>query len=278
MGKKKKQVRNQKKKQVKKSKGAKNVKRSPKQVKTEKKYNASYAKRVKILVIELGAVNLRGEVAWTKIAKALGIGVETIRNWRKESGPYYHKEFADACEEAIEAADLGKIKRDTITAAGRHVKHRRTRELRSIGPKPPKSTYTKALLVRYAAEVLKPPLKLNIKSRKVELMYEIERAIEEQTKGEMQVVKIESQEIFGEPAARTIALTNLGPPEKQWMGKEGRVHDVSDPLTRLFKEIGEQPTRLPGEEMGIMANDDKRDGKEPEGPVLADEQSILDSG
>jgi len=244
----------------------------------QSKYKKRFAEDIYWMVVECGLVNTRGQIAWNKIAKIWGVSESLIRRWlNRLDGDYYKADFAAAVKQAIEALDLGGIKRDTITAAGRHIKHRRIRELVAHGPKPPRSSYTKAILVRYAAEVLKPPLTLDVRRTKAELLYEIEQAIEGQTTQKMEVVRTESQEVYGEPSARAVVLANLGPENERWMAKEVRTHDTTGELAKLMAEIGEQPTVLPCEELGIT-HDGKRLTEEPKEPVLADEQSVLDHG
>ena len=62
--------------------------------------------------------------------------------------------------------------------------------------------------------MLKPALTLDVKRTKAELLYEIERAIEGQTTQKMKLVRTESQEVYGEPAARKLVVANVGPDEE----------------------------------------------------------------
>lgn len=186
------------------------------------------AERVKLLIIDLGVVNKRGEPAWGKIAKLLGVTNAMILQWREKRGPYYHEKFAEACEEAIEAVDAAKIKRSMIDRAQGYTQTKRVTEMR------------------------------------------------ETPDGDITVNRTEKTTLAGDPAAAKIVLPNIGPKEKRWLVKEGRVHEVAGTLDGLFKEIGDQPTVLPCEELGVMSDDEKRAGKEHEEPVLEAEQSILD--
>jgi hypothetical protein len=45
-------------------------------------YRESYPETLKILVVESGQVNRKGEIAWNKIGKILGVSVATMRLWR----------------------------------------------------------------------------------------------------------------------------------------------------------------------------------------------------
>ena len=214
----------------------KSAKRSRKQVKKEvvskvesKKYRPSYPGRVKLLIIEMGTVNKRGEPAWGRVATLLGVNIKTIERWRKCSGPHYHEEFADACDEAIEAVDAAKIKRSMIERAQGYTQTKKVTEMR------------------------------------------------ETPDGDITVNRTEKTTLAGDPAAAKIVLPNIGPLEKRWMVKEGRVHDATGELAKLFKEIGEEPTVLPREELGIMDDERQRIQKENEEPAVAAQQSILDS-
>jgi hypothetical protein len=94
------------------------------------KYHPSHAELAKMMIVELGAVNNRGEVAWGKIAKLLRVSVETLRRWRTRSGPYYRADFAAAVTQAIEEIDAGKIKRSMIQRAQGYTQRRTVTEIR----------------------------------------------------------------------------------------------------------------------------------------------------
>jgi len=209
------------------------------------KYQPRYVELVKMYIIELGAINSRGEIAWGRIAKVMGLNVETLRRWRSKSSPYYKQDFAIAVTQAVEEIDTGRIKAGQIVQAQKHILHRIYRELRIKGPKMPPSNYTKAFLVRYANDILK--LKLNMKMTIPEIRYKLDRRIEELAKEEMVIVRKESIEVDPSPAAVKNVLTNTGDPKKRWNFKDVHEIDPGDPLTRLIEEIGATPRALPCE-------------------------------
>jgi hypothetical protein len=98
---------------------------------TESKYKPQFAETLKMLVVECGMLNNRGEIAWSKIAKYLGVGRETLRNWRDPSKPRHFKaEFAAAVKEAIEAVNADQIKRSMIQRAQGYTQVKKITEVR----------------------------------------------------------------------------------------------------------------------------------------------------
>jgi len=230
------------------------------------KYHSSYTERVKMMIVDLGAVNSRGEIAWSRIAKLLGVSVETLRRWRKRSGPYYKQDFAIAVTQAVEEFDTDRIKAGQIIQSQKHILHRVFRELRVRGPQMPSSDYNKALLIRYADVVLK--LSLNMKMTIPEMRYRLERRVEELTKEELVIVRKVSIEVDPHPAAVKLVLMNLGKKEERWTFTERHEVERDDALTRMLAEIGEQPVRLPREELSDDVKNDneravKQEFKEP---------------
>ncbi len=218
------------------------------------KYQPRYVELVKMYIIELGAINSRGEIAWGRIAKMMGLNVETLRRWRTKSSPYYKQDFAVAVMQAVEEFDTDRIKAGQIIQSQKHILHRVFRELRVRGPQMPSSDYNKALLIRYADIVLK--LSLNMKMTIPEMRYRLERRVEELTKEELVIVRKVSIEVDPHPAAVKLVLMNLGKKENRWTFKERHEIDTSDPLSKLLAEIGEQPVRLPSEEFSGNVKDD----------------------
>ena len=221
------------------------------------KYHSSYPERVKMMIVDLGAVNSRGEIAWSRIAKLLGVSVETLRRWRKRSGPYYKQDFAIAVMQAVEEFDTDRIKAGQIIQSQKHILHRVFRELRVRGPQMPPNWFTKPYLIQYADEVF--DLELDPKMTIKEMRCECELRIEELTKEELVIVRKVSIEVDPNPAAVKLVLMNLGKKEERWTFKERHEIDTSDPLSKLLAEIGEQPVRLPSEEFsGNVKDDDGR--------------------
>ncbi|MHC4538660.1 MAG: hypothetical protein ACYTEK_22810 [Planctomycetota bacterium] len=82
----------------------------------QSKYNRRFAKNVHWMIVECGLVNSRGQIAWKKIAKIWGVSESLIRRWLNPlDGDYYKADFAASVNQAVEALDLGSLKRDTIT-------------------------------------------------------------------------------------------------------------------------------------------------------------------
>lgn len=81
------------------------------------KYKPEFAERVKFLICEAGLLNQRGQIAWERIGKVLGISPRMMKRWRNSLDTYYHKEFAEAVSQAQEAIDADAIKRSMIAKA-----------------------------------------------------------------------------------------------------------------------------------------------------------------
>lgn len=241
---------------------------------TKGKYDVKFIEKVRMLVLQCGMINRRSEIAWSKIAQCLSVTTESIRRWRDPLEDTYKKEFAEAVAGLKTEVAVGKIKRDTVTASGRHLRFKKTYEAQTIAPKPPKAAYRKQELILYAKATLK--LKLSESMTKSEMLFRITGEIEKQTKTKMVEVGKVVQEVYGEPAARALALANMGPVEDRWLAKETREHRAGGSLARLLEEIGSQETVLPSEELGL--NDTKGTGNEPKEPVLEAEQPLLDNG
>lgn len=86
------------------------------------KYQDEFPELVKLYIIEYGLVNGKGQPAWKKIAKILGVTNKTILLWREPMGKYYKPKFAEACREAEEATHQDKIKRSLIQRAEGYVR------------------------------------------------------------------------------------------------------------------------------------------------------------
>lgn len=181
------------------------------------KYQASFAKLVKILIIEMGAVNSRGEPAWGDIAEVLGVTNKTILEWRKKSGPYYQEEFADACDEAIEAADAGKVKRGLINVAGPHVVVKRIRELRRTGIKPPPKSWRKADVLAFAR--IRLDMELDPELSLVELRLRIEAECEKGGAEKLVTVREERTAGVVDVTAAKLVMANIGPKNRRWRDK-----------------------------------------------------------
>lgn len=227
-----------------------------------------------MLVLQCGMIH-RGAIAWAKVSKCLEVAPRTIRRWLDPLCDLYKEDFAKAVLLIQQEVEVGKVKLDTLTAAGKHIRVKTFRVARTVGPKPPKAAYRKEELIEYAASFLKPALELHMGMTKPAMLLAIQKEVENQTKVKMVKVATQEQEVYGEPAARAMVLANHGPVAGRWTNKEGRVLEAGDSLKRLFAEIGDQETVLPSEELGL--NDAKRTGSEYEEPVLATKQPVLDN-
>lgn len=181
-----------------------------------------------MLIVELGCVNNRGEIAWSKIAKALGISIETLRRWRMESSGYYQPDFASMLDEIVPKVELGQVKRAFIERSKPHAVVKITRELRRRGPERPPQSMRKGLLVRYAKEVL--GLSLPERMREDVMRYEIDKAIRAQSTEELVVTKRETQRNMGDNTAGAMVAANYGPPEERWRNREVREHEAGDEI------------------------------------------------
>ena len=254
--------------------GKKKAKKRP-----QGKYSADHIETVRMLVLQCGMVNGRGEIAWSKIAKYLKVTAYTLRRWRNPAHKDYKKEFAESLGPLQEDVDIGRVKTDTIRAAGRHILHKTVREPQIDGPAPVRAGYGKSELVEYAATILEPSLNLDSSMSKPAMLVKIDAAITKQTKRKMVVVRTEAQERMGQPAAQALVHANLGPEDERWIVKEGRVHEATGSLGRLLDELADVPTVLPVDELSGKNGDDTRGtGTEYEEPVVAAEPPVLDNG
>jgi transposase len=180
-----------------------------------------------------------------KIAAAVGLAEGTILNWKQQSSKFYNSEFADAFESAKDEFDCGKVKAGQSVQAKKHKLRKVYKELQNQGPEMPRSSYTKALIVRYAASKLK--LRLNMKMTRPAMLYECERKVEELADYQMVVVREETADVDPNQQAVKNVLTNKGDPGKRWNFKEEHEIDAADPLKRLIEQIGGVKMGLPGE-------------------------------
>lgn len=90
---------------------------NPRQKHSGTKYKSEFAERVKFLICEAGLLNQRGQIAWERIGKVLGISPRMMKRWRNPLDAYYHKEFAEAVSQAQEAIDADQIKHSMIERA-----------------------------------------------------------------------------------------------------------------------------------------------------------------
>lgn len=109
-------------------------KKTPKRAQPDK-YKDSNPAILKMMVIEQGLVNRKGEIAWKKVAKILSVTQESLRRWRNKliSGKpnkYYKPAFADAAVACAEEVEAGRIKRSLIDRAKGFVLKKTVKETR----------------------------------------------------------------------------------------------------------------------------------------------------
>ena len=206
------------------------------------KYKDSFPKLVKFLIIEGGAINRLGNPNWGFVAGVLGVTNKTILEWRKQSGKRYHEEFAKACQEGIDAADAGQVKRGLLNVAKPHIAREMKLELQTVGPKPPPQTWTKADLIEWADRKL--DLEIDPAMSKPEVIAAIVNECEEQTEKKMVVVEEKRKRMVDVGAAK-IVLPNIGPKNERWLSKEAIVVEDGDFAAAFAKAMAAPPVDEP---------------------------------
>jgi len=186
-------------------------------------YKLEHAKRVRDLIMELVPLNGKGELAYGKIAKALGVPARTMREWRNPDSKHFKPDFAksvkDAESELFEGLDSGEVKRGVIERAKGYKRIKKIKELVTKGPRrPPLSVMTKDDLLEYAKKELN--LKLEGKLSKGVIILAIEEEINNQTNDVMKLVRQEEEQMPADVAAARLVLSNIGPKDKRWLEKQ----------------------------------------------------------
>lgn len=196
----------------------------------EAKYKKSYADRLKFLVIECGLINSRGQIAWSKIARALHISQETMRRWQNPMSKYYKEEFAQAVKDAQESVELGRIKRSMIDKAKGYTKKKVVKEVRIEGPMRPRKlgSYSKSALLRYAKKYLKK--KIDSKLTRDEVLHEIDLTLAKLSKEVIKTSREETEKITGDVQAAKLVTSNIGSLEDRWYEKQQVGFDPKDKL------------------------------------------------
>jgi hypothetical protein len=83
-----------------------------------------------MLVVDCGLINRKGEIAWSRVARALVVSVSLLRRWRSPQDKAYKPEFRQAGLDAGDAVQLGKIKLSMIRRAQDHTEVTKITELR----------------------------------------------------------------------------------------------------------------------------------------------------
>ena len=197
-------------------------------------------------IVEKCRIGIESGLMWSKVAKIAGVSERSLHSWRRPGSDQYNKEFAEMVIMAEEIA-VGRTKAGQFEQSVKHTLVKITRELKPKAPNPPKSWYTKEMLLWYADEVLDLDLANGMDTK--EIRYHIERRIEELTVEAMVIVKREETEVDPNQAAVKAVLTNAGPDDGRWSFKEEMQHGIDDPLSKLLAEVAGQKLKLPSEEM-----------------------------
>lgn len=198
------------------------------------KYKKSFPRLVKFLIIEGGAINRLGDPNWGLIANLLEVTNKTILEWRKCSGKHYKEEFAKACQEGIDAADAGQVKRGLLNVAKPHIVSEKTLERRVVGPKPPPIAWNKDDLIAWADKHL--DLEIDVRMTKPEVIAVIGNECIEQSRVKLVVVG-EKRKRTVDVAAAKIVLPNIGPKEERWLSKEAIVHEGDTLAAAISKAL-----------------------------------------
>ena len=146
--------------------------------------------------------------SWPTIAKSVGASETSLRNYRTKGKPSFNKAFAAMAVKAREEFDTGKIKAGQVKQAQKHILKKVIKELQNLGPRMPKASYTKSVIIQYAKDVLK--LKLNMKMKKAEMLYACERKVEKLEDWQMVQVREEITDVDPSQPAVKNALLNMG--------------------------------------------------------------------
>jgi hypothetical protein len=188
------------------------------------KYTPEAPELLIMLVVECGMVNSRGEIAWGKVARAMGVSEMTLHNWRNPQKPEtYHKEFHQAAKMARESVDAAQIKRGIIDLAKPHYEYDRTQELRKVGPTAPPKHWYKDDLIEWADTYL--DLEIDPTMTKPQVIAAIARECFELTEEKLVTVKERRKKVVDVGAAK-LALPNIGPLEERWIEKTE--HQMTD--------------------------------------------------
>ena len=201
-----------------KKKGKKKKRKSP--AAALSKYKDTFPKMVKFLIIEAGVINKVGDPDWKVIAKLLGVTHGTLLEWRKQSGKHYKEEFAQACQEGVDATELGTVKRGVMHLAKPHLVKEKKLELKMVGPDPPPAGWRKEDYIEWAKK------NLAMKVGKKDSIATIRRSIKIECgkrKVEKLVVVGEKRETKIDLGAAKIIVANVGPKKDRWLSKEAVV-------------------------------------------------------
>ncbi len=190
--------------------------------KGESLYNPKLVARVKEVILELEPIKSNGDLHYGRIAKIMDIASRTFSHWRDTESKYYKPKFAKAIiaahEELTETIELSKTKRAMIARSQPYNRVKKTKELKTLGPKLPAmgSLDKKALLqIARVLGLKKVDKKMTNGVLKLRIVEEVER----QTKEVLVVVKQEEERMHGCAVAGKMVTSNIGPKDKRWVEK-----------------------------------------------------------
>ena len=188
----------------------------------ESLYKPAMIQRVRQMILLIQPLKANSELNYSKIAKVMDIPARTFSYWMNPESDYYKTDFAkailDAGEELRESFDLAKTKRAMINRSQGYLKIKKTKELKTIGPKMPSiSGMNKADLIKTAKKL---GLKVDKRMTNGGIKLLIIEFIEKQTCEKLVVVKQEEEHMMGDVAAGKLVTANIGAKDKQWKDKQ----------------------------------------------------------
>ena len=222
---------------------AKKVKKS---VQVEK-YKDSYALQVQELIAGFALTRIGG-LAFSKIAKGLGVSARTMLKWRTVDHDLYKAAFVGAIKEAekkkreaialeLENISLGKINAGVVKRAQGYKKKKVIKEPIVTGPAhPPYSRYSKADLKSYSKSC-DLGLNFNKSDSKGAIEIKIRKRIDALQVEALRVVRTEEEFVPSDITAAKYANQNMGKKEERWTDEQKVEHDVSDDLADIIKGI-----------------------------------------
>jgi len=209
------------------------------------KYKDTFPRMVKFLIIEAGVINRLGDPDWKVIAKLLGVTHGTLLQWRKQSSDHYKEEFAHACQEGVDATELGDVKRGVMHLAKPHLVKEKKLELKMVGPDPPPAGWNRPDYTEWAKKHLK------LKFSQKDTIATIRRVIKitcAKRKREKLVVVAEKQETKIDLGAAKIIVANVGPKKDRWLSKEAVVIEDGNFAEAFAKAMAAPPMDKPPKE------------------------------
>lgn len=200
------------------------------------KYSDEMVARVRKVIKAVKPIKTDGTLDIGLIAKIMGISLASFGRWRDPANRYYKTDFAvavdEASEEMIELIDLNKAKRAMINRALPYTKKKTTRELKTVGPERPALSKLDKSEIQTVASGF--GIEFTKKNTIAELKEMILDYIQENTKEQLVVTKVETEETMGETAAGRVVTSNLGSKDKRWVTEKGELDVTGQSLADIF--------------------------------------------